>query len=83
MKVEHFVIRLNGTPLVQLGYFSEPARAKTYQKTLKARGVDAKADTIYHDAKINSWLDVRMVTKSAIQGLDLPDTAGVKEQACR
>jgi len=83
MKVEHFVIRLNGTPLVQLGYFSEPARAKAYQKTLKARGIEAKADTIYHEAKINSWLDVRMVTKSAIQGLDLPDAAGVKEQACR
>ncbi len=83
MKVDHFVIRLNGTPLVQLGYFSEPVRAKAYQKTLKARGIDAKADTIYHEAKINSWLDVQMAAKGAIQALDLPKAARVKEQACR
>ncbi len=83
MKVEHYVITSNSTPLVQLGYFNEPERAKAYQKTLKARGINAKAETIYHEARIDSWLDVRMAAKSAVQTLDLPKTVGVKEQACR
>ncbi|MCP4010964.1 MAG: hypothetical protein GY726_15795 [Proteobacteria bacterium] len=83
MNVEHYIITSNSTPLVQLGYFIEPARAKAYQKTLKARGIDAKAETIYHEARIDSWLDVRMATKSAVQALDLPKAVGVKEQACR
>ncbi len=83
MKVEHYVITSNSTPLVQLGYFNEPARAKAYQKTLEARGIDAKAETIYREARIDSWLDVRMPAKSAVQALDLPNAVGVKEQACR
>lgn len=83
MNVDHFVIRLNDTPLVQLGYFAEPARAKAYQKTLKARGIDAKADTIYHQAKINSWLDVQPASKDRIKALGLPANTGAKEQACR
>ncbi len=83
MKVEHFVIRLNGTPLVQLGYFSEPSRAKAYQKTLKTRGIDAKTDTIYHDTNINSWLDVQLASKDTIGALVLPKNAKFREQACR
>jgi hypothetical protein len=83
MKVEHFVIRLDGTPLVQLGYFSEPARAKAYQKTLKIRGIDAKTDTIYHDTNINSWLDVQLASKDTIGALVLPKNAKFREQTCR
>jgi hypothetical protein len=83
MKVEHFVIRLDGTPLVQLGYFSEPARAKAYQKTLKTRGIDAKTDTIYHDTNINSWLDVQLASKDTIGALVLPKNAKFREQTCR
>jgi len=82
MKIEHYVVTLNSTPVIQLGYFSEPARAKAYQKTLLARGIKAKADTMYHEAKIDSWLDVPLASKDALNNLSLPEGAKVKEQAC-
>jgi len=83
LKVDHFVITLNGTPLIQLGYFSEPTRAKKYQQTLKQRGIEANTDTIYHDARIESWLDVGRASKSQIDSLILPKSAKSERQACR
>jgi cell division septation protein DedD len=83
MKIDHYVVTLNGTPVIQLGYFSEPARANTYQKTLKQKGIDAKKDTIYREARIDSWLDVQEAAVGTIKGLDLPAGARMKEQACR
>jgi hypothetical protein len=83
MKIDHYVVTLNGTPVVQLGYFSEPARANAYQKSLKLKGVDAKKDTIYREARIDSWLDVQEATMDTIKGLDIPEGVRTKEQACR
>lgn len=83
MKIDHYVVTLNGTPVVQLGYFSEPARANAYQKSLKLKGVDAKKDTIYREARIDSWLDVKEAAVGTIKGLELPEGARMKEQACR
>jgi len=83
MSIENYVVTLNGTPVIQLGYFSEPARANAYQKTLRVKGIEAKADTIYHEAIIDSWLEVAQASKEAISNLSLPRGATVKEQACR
>ena len=83
MGIDHYVVILDGTSVIQLGYFSEPARATAYRKMLKSRGVNASADTIYHDANKNSWLDVQQTSKESIAGLALPKGAQAKEQVCR
>lgn len=83
MNIEHYVIRHNGIPMVQLGYFSEPARATAYQKKLKSRGVEAKTETIYHEANINSWLEVQQASSEAIDSIKLPRGASAKKQGCK
>ncbi len=82
MQVEHYVIRQNGTPMVQLGYFSEPGRATSYQKKLLARGLEVKTETIYHEASISSWLEVQLASREAIDQLKLPDAMINKQPKC-
>lgn len=83
MGIDHYVVILDGTSVIQLGYFSEPARATAYRKILKSRGVNASADIIYDEANQNSWLDVQQTSKESIAGLALPKGAQAKEQVCR
>ena len=80
--VEHFVIRLNSTPMIQLGYFSEPARASAYQEKLKARGLQVKTEKIYHDAAITSWLDVPQATREGMDRLKLPKAMIQAKPSC-
>ena len=83
MGIDHYVVILDGTSVIQLGYFSEPARATAYRKMLKSRGVNASADIVYDEANQNSWLDVQQTSKESIAGLALPKGAQAKEQVCR
>jgi len=82
MKIENFVIRLNGEQLIQLGYFSEPKRAKAYQKKLVARGVKAKTSTIYRETRIESWLNLDSAPPKLIDGLGIPANARKQKRAC-
>jgi hypothetical protein len=83
MNIKHFVIKVNGVQLVQLGYFSEPARAAMFQKTLKSRGVEALTETIYRKTRIKSWLDLQLASNELVASLKLSAPARAKEQACK
>jgi cell division septation protein DedD len=82
MKIDHYVLKSDGRTIIQLGYFSEPARATAFQKTLKSRGVNASVETIYHEAKVDSWLDVQQVSKDSLKALKIPSSVTVKVRAC-
>lgn len=83
MEIDHYVVKLSDRSVIQLGYFSEPARATAYQKTLKSRGVNASAEKIYDEVKTDSWFDVKQASNKLIASLSLPKGAQAKEQACR
>lgn len=82
LKVDHFVIRIKGAPHLQLGYFSEPERANTYQKTLKAKGLAVKADTIYAQGTKNSAIELAQVTEKKVKALDISKGIKVQAHAC-
>jgi cell division septation protein DedD len=81
MEIDHYVVKLSDRSVIQLGYFSEPARATAYQKTLKSRGVNASAEMIYREAKTDSWFDVKQASDEFIKALDLPTGVTAKQQA--
>ncbi len=83
IEIDHYVVKLSDRSVIQLGYFSEPARATAYQKTLKSRGVNASAESIYQDAKIDTWFDVKQASKESIANLTLPEGTQATQQACR
>jgi len=83
MKIDHFVIVLNGERLIQLGYYSNPAGAKRVQQDMIARNVDAKIATEYKDTRIESWLNIKSASKAEIDTLGLPAGMSKRNEACR
>lgn len=83
LKIDHFVIVLNGERLIQLGYYSNPAGAKRVQQDLQARNVPAKIATEYKDTRIESWLNLKSASKADIDALGLPAGMSKQNEACR
>lgn len=82
MKIDHFVIVLNGERLIQLGYYSKPAGAKRVQQEMQARNVPAKIATEYKDTRIENWLNLKSATQADIDALGLPSGMS-KKKDCR
>lgn len=82
INVDHFAIRIKDVPHLQLGYFSEPERANTYQKTLKAKGLAVKADTIYAQGDTNTAIEVAQVSENKIKALDISKGVNVQSRSC-
>ncbi len=82
MDIEHFLIRVNGEPLLQLGYFSEPARAAIYAQKLRKQDLKVKSEMIYRNANINAWLRLQNITREAVNSLNLSRALKIQEQAC-
>ncbi len=83
LNIDHFLIRLKGDRLLQLGYFSEPARATNYQKQMQAKGLPVKTETIYLDGTINNAIELAQISKAAIKALDISKGVSIKAQPCQ
>lgn len=66
-KIDHFVVSIDGTPLIQLGYFSDAKRAKNYQQRLKNRNIEAKAALIYSQTSKNTLFKVAKITRKLLE----------------
>ena len=83
LNIDHFPIRLKGKRLLQLGYFSEPARATNYQKLMQTKGLPVKTETIYLDGTINNSIELAQISEAAVKALDISKGVNIETRPCQ
>ncbi len=85
-KVEHYIVQIDGRPVLQLGYFSGLGRAESYTKRLKKVGFDVQMEKLYKQTTTDAWIYFQLSSEEQLadlQSLEYYRKVSIEKQACK